>query len=41
MLQVLVGLSPTFIAIALVLVQWLEGVKRRRRTAHKKYGIWK
>ena len=41
MLQVLVGFVPTFIAIALVLVQWLEGVKRRRRTAHKKYGIWK
>ena len=40
MYTVLVGLSPTFIALAFVLVQWREGVKRRRRTAHKKYGIW-
>jgi len=40
MQQVLVGLVPTFIALAFVLVQWFEGAKRRRRAAHKKYGIW-
>jgi len=40
MVQVLVGLSPTIIAVFIVFLQWMEGAKRRKRLAHKKYGIW-
>jgi len=40
MMQVLVGLSPTIIAIFIVLLQWVAGAKRRKRLANRKYGIW-
>jgi len=40
MVQVLVGLSPTIIAAFIVFLQWVAGAKRRKRTAHRKYGIW-
>jgi len=40
MMQVLVGLSPTIIAIFIVFLQWVAGVKRRKRLTNREYGIW-